>query len=137
MITQIVFAIYYLLGVVLVPGAWVRGTRNFVESRTGESFGFEQEGSYIGARFSLPEIKIKYIQRAILTFCIQGVVGGVFNLARLVVVSGLDHSIVRTDKLTDNDRSHGRTSPNNVPPRMSLNYKGIPVDRIDGSYAIL
>ena len=65
------------------------------------------------------------------------VVGGVFNLARLVVVSGLDHSIVRTDKLTDNDRSHGRTSPNNVPPRMSLNYKGIPVDRIDGSYAIL
>ena len=63
--------------------------------------------------------------------------GGVFNLARLVVVSGLDHSIVRTDKLTDNDRSHGRTSPNNVPPRMSLNYKGIPVDRIDGSYAIL
>ena len=65
------------------------------------------------------------------------VAGGVFNLARLVVVSGLDHSIVRTDKLTDNDRSHGRTSPNNVPPRMSLNYKGIPVDRIDGLYAIL
>ena len=70
--TQIVFAIYYLLGVVLVPGAWVRGTRNFVESKTGASFGFEQEGSYMGARFSLPEIKIKYIQRAILTFCIQG-----------------------------------------------------------------
>ena len=70
--TQIVFAIYYLLGVVLVPGAWVSGTRNFVESKTGASFGFEQEGSYMGARFSLPEIKIKYIQRAILTFCIQG-----------------------------------------------------------------
>ena len=32
--TQIVFAIYYLLGVVLVQGAWVRGTRNFVESKT-------------------------------------------------------------------------------------------------------
>ena len=63
--TQILFAIYYLLGVVLVPGAWVRGTRNFVESKTGASFGFEQEGSYMGAHFSLPEIKIKYIQRAI------------------------------------------------------------------------
>ena len=64
-------------------------------------------------------------------------VGGFFNLARLVVVSGLDHSNVRTDKLTDNDRSHGRTSPNIVPLRMSLSNKGIPVDRIDGSYAIL
>ena len=64
-------------------------------------------------------------------------VGGFFNLARLVVVSGLDHSIVRTDKLTDNDQLHGRTSPNNVPPRMSLSYKGTPLDRIDGSYAIL
>ena len=51
--TQIVFAIYYLLGVVLVPGAWVRGTRNFVESKTGASFGFEQEDSYMGAHFSL------------------------------------------------------------------------------------
>ena len=57
--TQIVFAIYYLLGVVLVPGAWVRGTKNFVESKTGASFGFEQEGSYMGAHFSLPEIKNK------------------------------------------------------------------------------
>ena len=64
-------------------------------------------------------------------------VGGVFNLARLVVVSGLDHSNLQTDKLTDNDRSHGWTSPNIVPPRMSLSYKGTPVDRIDGSYAIL
>ena len=64
-------------------------------------------------------------------------VGGVFKLARLVVVSGLDHSIVRTDKLMDNDRSHGRTSPNINPPRMSLSHKGIPVDRIGGSYAIL
>ena len=70
--TQIVFAIYYLLGVVLVPGAWVRGTRNFVESKTGASFGFEQEGSYMGAHFSLPEIKIKYIQRAILNFLYTG-----------------------------------------------------------------
>ena len=43
--TQIDFAIYYLLGVVLVPGAWVRGTRNFVESKKGASFGFEQEGT--------------------------------------------------------------------------------------------
>ena len=60
-----------------------------------------------------------------------------FNLASLVVVSGLDHSIVRTDKLTDNDRSHGRTSPNIVPPRISLSYKDTPVDRIDGLYAIL
>ena len=64
-------------------------------------------------------------------------VGGVFNLTRLVVVSGLDHSIVRTDKLTDNDRSHGRKSPKNVPPRMSLSYKDTPVDRIDSSNAIL
>ena len=47
--TQIVFAIYYLLGIVLVPGAWVRGTRNFVESKTGASFSFEQEGSNMGA----------------------------------------------------------------------------------------
>ena len=70
-------------------------------------------------------------------FELKIVVGGVLNFARLVVVSGLDHSIVRTDKLTDNDRSHGRTSPNIVPPRMSLSYKGTPVDRIDGSYAIL
>ena len=60
--TKIVFAIYYLLGIVLVPGAWVRGTRNFVESKTGASFGFEQEAA------TLPEIKIKYIQRAILNF---------------------------------------------------------------------
>ena len=43
--TQIVFSIYYLLGVVLVPGAWDRGTRNFVESKMGASFGFEQEGT--------------------------------------------------------------------------------------------
>ena len=64
-------------------------------------------------------------------------VGEVFSLARLVVLSGLDHSIVQTDKLTDNDRSHGRTSPNNVPSRVSLSYKDTPVDRIDGSYAIL
>ena len=70
--TQIVFAIYYLLGVVLVPGAWVRGTRHFVESKTGASFGFEQESSYMGAHFSLPEIKIKYIQRAILNFLYTG-----------------------------------------------------------------
>ena len=48
---QISFAIYYLLGVVLVPGAWDRGTRNFVESKTSASFGFEQEGSYMGAHF--------------------------------------------------------------------------------------
>ena len=70
--TQIVFAIYYLLGVVLVSGAWVRGTRNFVESKTGASLGFEQEGSYMGAHFSLPEIKIKYIQRAILNLLYTG-----------------------------------------------------------------
>ena len=70
--TQIVFAVYYLLGVVLVPGAWDRGTGNFDESKTGASFGFEQEGSYMGAHFSLPEIKIKYIQRAILNFLYTG-----------------------------------------------------------------
>ena len=60
-----------------------------------------------------------------------------FNLARLVVVSGLDHSIVHRDILMDNDRSHGWTSPNYFPSRMSLSYKDTPVDRIDGSYAIL
>ena len=43
--TQIVFAIYYLLGVVLVPAAWVRGTRNFVESKTGASFGFDRRAA--------------------------------------------------------------------------------------------
>ena len=70
--TQIVFAIYYLLGVVLVPGAWVRGTRNFVESKTGASFGFEQEGSYMGARFSLPEIKNKIYSKGHLNFLYTG-----------------------------------------------------------------
>ena len=47
---------HYLLGVVLVPCTWDRRTRDFIKSESGASLSLEQEGGYMGAHFSLPEI---------------------------------------------------------------------------------